>query len=62
MPPSAVFTAFSDLSAFSNETPFRCPNDPPSSFVGALEAYKNVEGLAAAWRRRRRSAARGARS
>ena len=28
----------------------RCPNGRRCLFVGALEAYKNIEGLAAAWR------------
>ena len=50
MPPSAVFTAFSDLSAFAERPPVSLPERPTVAFVGALEAYKNVEGLAAAWR------------
>ena len=51
VPPSAVFTAFSDLSAFAEREPVPLPERPTAAFVGALEAYKNVEGLAAAWRR-----------
>ena len=50
VPPSAVFTAFSDLSAFAERPPVPLPERPTVAFVGALEAYKNVEGLAAAWR------------
>ena len=50
VPPSAVFTAFSDLSAFAEREPVPLPDRPVVVFVGALEAYKNVEGLAAAWR------------
>ena len=50
VPPSAIFTAFSDLSAFSERAPAPLPDRPTAAFVGALEAYKNVEGLATAWR------------
>jgi len=50
VPPSAIFTAFSDLSAFAERAPVPLPERPTVAFVGALEAYKNVEGLAAAWR------------
>lgn len=49
-PPSATFTAFSDLSAFSATPPAPLPARPAIAFVAALEAYKNVDGLAAAWR------------
>ena len=59
MPPSAVFTAFSDLSAFAEREPVPLPERPTVAFVGALEAYKNVEGLAAAWRLVADRAARG---
>ena len=48
--PNAVFTAFSDLSAFADHPPARLPSRPTALFVGALEAYKNIDGLAAAWR------------
>ena len=50
VPPSAVFTAFSDLSAFDERDPVPLPERPRLAFVGALEAYKNIQGLAAAWR------------
>jgi glycosyltransferase involved in cell wall biosynthesis len=44
-----VFATYSDLSAFSAPaTPV--PPEPRALFVGVLERYKNVEGLAAAWR------------
>jgi glycosyltransferase involved in cell wall biosynthesis len=49
-PPSAVFTAFSDLSAFAERPPAPLPSRPTVAFVGALEHYKNIDGLAAAWR------------
>ena len=49
-PPSAVFTAFSDLSAFAERPPGPLPAQPTAIFVAALEAYKNIDGLAAAWR------------
>lgn len=49
-PPSAVFTAFSDLSSFADRPPAPLPSRPTVAFVGALEAYKNIDGLAAAWR------------
>jgi glycosyltransferase involved in cell wall biosynthesis len=49
-PPSAVFTAFSDLSAFAERPPAALPARPTVIFVAALEAYKNIDGLAAAWR------------
>jgi glycosyltransferase involved in cell wall biosynthesis len=45
----AVFTAYTDLSAFAGSvTPV--PEQQRVVFVGVLERYKNVEGLAAAWR------------
>lgn len=48
-PPEAAFPTYSDLSAFTG--PVRpLPEKPRALFVGVLEAYKNVEGLAAAWR------------
>jgi glycosyltransferase involved in cell wall biosynthesis len=51
VPPTAVFTPFSDLSAFAERPPEELPARPTALFVGALEPYKNVVGLAAAWRR-----------
>jgi glycosyltransferase involved in cell wall biosynthesis len=49
-PPEAVFTAFSDLSAFNEGRPAPLPAQPTVLFVAALERYKNIDGLAAAWR------------
>lgn len=49
-PPSAVFTAYSDLAAFDERPAVPLPARPSALFVGALEKYKNVDGLAAAWR------------
>jgi glycosyltransferase involved in cell wall biosynthesis len=47
--PDAVFPAYMDLEPF--RTPPRAlPDEPIALFVGVLEAYKNVDGLAAAWR------------
>jgi glycosyltransferase involved in cell wall biosynthesis len=47
--PVGVFTTYSDLGAFDGPvTPV--PEDSRLLFVGVLERYKNVEGLAAAWR------------
>jgi len=49
-PPDAVFPTYSDLSAFA--APVRpLPERPMALFVGVLEPYKNVDGLAEAWRR-----------
>jgi glycosyltransferase involved in cell wall biosynthesis len=48
-PPDAVFPTYGDLSAFTG--PVRpLPEHPAALFVGVLEPYKNVEGLAEAWR------------
>lgn len=50
VPPSAVFTAYSDLSAFTERPIVPLPERPTVLFVGSLEPYKNVEGLGEAWR------------
>jgi glycosyltransferase involved in cell wall biosynthesis len=47
--PLGVFTTYSDLGAFSGPR-VRVPDERRVLFVGVLERYKNVEGLAAAWR------------
>ena len=49
-PPTAVFPTFSDLSVFTARPVRPLPERPSALFVGVLERYKNVEGLAAAWR------------
>jgi glycogen(starch) synthase len=46
--PDAVFPTYSDLSAFTGPVQ-PLPEQPCALFVGVLEPYKNVEGLAAAW-------------
>jgi glycosyltransferase involved in cell wall biosynthesis len=50
IPPTATFIAYSDLSAFADNPPVPVPEAPSIVFVGALEPYKNVDGLADAWR------------
>jgi len=50
-PATATFPTYSDLSAFLAEPVKPIPERPVAVFVGMLEAYKNVDGLAAAWRR-----------
>jgi len=47
--PAGEFPAFMDLVPFTGE-PAALPERPVALFVGVLEAYKNVDGLAAAWR------------
>jgi glycosyltransferase involved in cell wall biosynthesis len=51
VPATASFPTYSDLEVFENTPRSPVPEDPNVVFVGALEAYKNVDGLAAAWRR-----------
>ena len=48
-PPDDVFPAFMDLEPFANE-PAPLPKRPQALFVGVLELYKNIDGLADAWR------------
>jgi glycosyltransferase involved in cell wall biosynthesis len=50
-PPDAVFPTYSDLSAFTTRPVQPLPERPSALFVGVLEPYKNVDGLAEAWRR-----------
>jgi len=50
LPPTASFLAYSDLSAFADAPRVPVPETRAIVFVGALELYKNVDGLAAAWR------------
>lgn len=49
-PATARFPTYSDLSAFADPAFVAIPDEQRVVFVGALEAYKNVDGLAAAWR------------
>src|SRR5581483_9803734 len=47
--PAAEFPAFIDLDPFL-APPAPLPEQPRALFVGVLEPYKDVDGLAAAWR------------
>jgi glycosyltransferase involved in cell wall biosynthesis len=48
--PAETFTAYVDVSAFLATPPVPLPAEPRALFVGVLERYKNVQGLADAWR------------
>ena len=48
--PAAEFVAYADASAFTSRPPAPLPETPSALFVGVLERYKNIDGLAAAWR------------
>ena len=48
--PAATFTTYYDVSAFAASPPAPLPPEPRALFVGVLERYKNVRGLAEAWR------------
>ncbi len=48
--PAGVFPAYMDLRSFLDDPPAPLPEQPRALFVGVLERYKNVDGLAAAWR------------
>ena len=50
-PATACFPTYSDLEIFRDSPLVPVPDALRVVFVGALEAYKNVDGLAAAWRR-----------
>jgi L-malate glycosyltransferase len=50
-PATACFPTYSDLAAFRDPPLVPVPDARRIVFVGALETYKNVDGLAAAWRR-----------
>jgi len=49
--PAAIFHTYSELDAFTADEPAPLPPTPRFAFVGVSERYKNVDGLAAAWRR-----------
>lgn len=49
--PAAVYPAYMDLRSFLERDPVPLPERPQALFVGVLERYKNVDGLADAWRR-----------
>lgn len=48
--PAAEFPAYMDFEVFSERPPVPLPSTPAALFVGVLELYKNVDGLARAWR------------
>jgi glycosyltransferase involved in cell wall biosynthesis len=48
--PAAEFPAYMDLVPFAERPPEALPDTARALFVGVLERYKNVEGLADAWR------------
>ena len=48
--PAREFAAFMDLELFLERPPAPLPERPAALFVGVLELYKNVDGLARAWR------------
>lgn len=50
VPATASFPTYSDLEVFAGEPRLPVPDAQRILFVGALETYKNVDGLAAAWR------------
>jgi glycosyltransferase involved in cell wall biosynthesis len=50
-PPDAAFPAYVDVESFARRPVQPLPRRPTALFVGVLELYKNVDGLAAAWRK-----------
>jgi glycosyltransferase involved in cell wall biosynthesis len=48
--PADEFPAYMDFDSFLQEAPKPLPANPQALFVGVLERYKNVDGLAEAWR------------
>ncbi|MBA3734310.1 MAG: glycosyltransferase family 4 protein [Actinobacteria bacterium] len=49
--PADEFPAYMDFDSFLQSSPTKLPERPAALFVGVLERYKNVDGLAEAWRR-----------
>jgi glycosyltransferase involved in cell wall biosynthesis len=49
--PADEFPAYMDFESFLQSPPAPLPEQPQALFVGVLERYKNIDGLAAAWRR-----------
>jgi glycosyltransferase involved in cell wall biosynthesis len=49
--PVDEFPAYMDFDSFLQKPPQPFPARPQALFVGVLERYKNVDGLASAWRR-----------
>jgi glycosyltransferase involved in cell wall biosynthesis len=48
--PAAVFHTYTEIGAFVTEAPTALPEAPRLAFVGVAERYKNIDGLADAWR------------
>ena len=48
--PADEFPAYMDFESFLQAPPAPLPEGPQALFVGVLERYKNVDGLARAWR------------
>jgi glycosyltransferase involved in cell wall biosynthesis len=48
--PADEFPAFMAFDSFLQQSPQPLPEQPQALFVGVLERYKNVDGLADAWR------------
>lgn len=48
--PTLAFTTWTDTAAFTALPPEPLPERPAALAVGVLERYKNVDGIAAAWR------------
>lgn len=49
--PDAVFPTWTDLGVFVESPPVPLPGEPRAVFIGALQPYKNVDGVVAVWRR-----------
>jgi glycosyltransferase involved in cell wall biosynthesis len=49
--PADEFPAYMDFASFLDRPVVALPDRPQALFVGVLERYKNVDGLAEAWRR-----------
>src|SRR5262245_85151 len=48
--PADEFPAYMDFESFLQSPPSPLPEQPQALFVGVLERYKNIDGLAVAWR------------
>jgi glycosyltransferase involved in cell wall biosynthesis len=48
--PVAIFHTYTEIDAFARDEPTPLPEEPRLAFVGVAERYKNIDGLAAAWR------------
>lgn len=48
--PAAVFHTYTEIGAFVEHEPQPLPEQARLAFIGVLEQYKNIDGLAAAWR------------